>query len=55
MSALGYFVTFAAVVVLIVAAERALWRPYWKRQGYEWSEERGRLERIRTGMGERRE
>jgi len=52
--ALAYFVIFAAMVGGIAAAERWLWRPYWQRRGFEWSEERGRLERIRRGMEDRR-
>jgi hypothetical protein len=54
VSALAYFVIFAAMIGGIAAAEHWLWRPYWQRRGFEWSEERGRLERIRRGMEDRR-
>ena len=55
IAALCYFAMFVLCVLAIVVAERCLWRTYWERRGFEWSEERGRLERIRQGMGERRE
>jgi hypothetical protein len=54
VSIVAEFVTLVGgCALLIVLADRLLWRRYWKRRGFAWSDERQRLERIRHGITKR--